>query len=84
GDDDAGRFLRQVFQDNGVDVTFLRMDPALTSAVLIVNLTADGATIYLPLFCVFWFDLPKRSSILWFVISGVYSLWIMSVYTFNI
>lgn len=42
GDDDAGRFLRQVFQDNGVDVTFLRMDPALTSAVLIVNLTADG------------------------------------------
>ncbi|EKH5083587.1 hypothetical protein O5Q84_004619 [Salmonella enterica] len=42
------------------------------------------STIYLPLFCVFWFDLPKRSSILWFVISGVYSLWIMSVYTFNI
>ncbi len=42
GDDDAGRFLRQVFQDNGVDVSFLRMDPALTSAVLIVNLTADG------------------------------------------
>ena len=42
GDDDAGRFLRQVFQDNGVDVSFLRMDMALTSAVLIVNLTADG------------------------------------------
>ncbi len=30
------------FQDNGVDVTFLRLDAALTSAVLIVNLTADG------------------------------------------
>lgn len=42
GDDDAGRFLRQVFQDNGVDVTFLRLDADLTSAVLIVNLTADG------------------------------------------
>lgn len=43
GDDDAGRFLRQVFQDNGVDVTFLRMDPALTSAVLIVNLRLMGS-----------------------------------------
>lgn len=42
GDDDVGRFLRQVFQDNGVDVTFLRLDADLTSAVLIVNLTADG------------------------------------------
>ncbi|WP_434638039.1 aminoimidazole riboside kinase [Klebsiella sp. I138] len=42
GDDDAGRFLCQVFQDNGVDVSFLRLDAALTSAVLIVNLTADG------------------------------------------
>ena len=42
GDDDAGRFLRQVFQDNGVDVSFLRLDASLTSAVLIVNLTADG------------------------------------------
>ncbi len=42
GDDDAGRFLRQVFRDNGVDVTFLRLDADLTSAVLIVNLTADG------------------------------------------
>ncbi|WP_425444897.1 aminoimidazole riboside kinase [Superficieibacter electus] len=42
GDDDAGRFLRQVFEDNGVGVTFLRMDAALTSAVLIVNLADDG------------------------------------------
>ena len=42
GDDDAGRFLRQVFQDNGVDVSSLRLDASLTSAVLIVNLTADG------------------------------------------
>lgn len=42
GDDEAGRFLRQVFQDNGVDVSFLRLDAALTSAVLIVNLTAEG------------------------------------------
>lgn len=42
GDDDAGRFLRQVFQDNGVDVSSLRLDADLTSAVLIVNLTADG------------------------------------------
>ncbi len=31
-----------VFQDNGVDVSSLRLDAALTSAVLIVNLTADG------------------------------------------
>ncbi len=30
------------FRDNGVDVTFLRLDADLTSAVLIVNLTADG------------------------------------------
>lgn len=42
GDDDAGRFLRQVFEDNGVDVAFLRLDAALTSAVLIVNLADDG------------------------------------------
>ncbi|WP_194207594.1 aminoimidazole riboside kinase [Superficieibacter sp. 1612_C1] len=42
GDDDAGRFLRQVFEDNGVDVAFLRLDAALTSAVLIVNLADNG------------------------------------------
>lgn len=42
GDDDAGRFLQQVFQDNRVDVTALKLDAALTSAVLIVNLAADG------------------------------------------
>lgn len=33
GDDDAGRFLRQVFQDNGVDVSSLRLDADLTSAM---------------------------------------------------
>ncbi|WP_407575395.1 aminoimidazole riboside kinase [Raoultella terrigena] len=42
GDDEAGHFLRQVFQDNAVDVSFLRHDAALTSAVLIVNLASDG------------------------------------------
>ncbi len=51
GDDDAGRFLRQVFEDNGVDVTFLRLDADLTSAVLIVNLTADGNAA-LPIWCI--------------------------------
>lgn len=42
GQDDAGRFLKSVFQDNRVDTTHMRLDEALTSAVLIVNLTAQG------------------------------------------
>ncbi len=42
GDDDAGRFLKQVLQNEGADVTQLRLDEKLTSAVLIVNLTPDG------------------------------------------
>lgn len=42
GDDDAGRFLKNVLQKEGADVTQLRLDAHLTSAVLIVNLTPDG------------------------------------------
>lgn len=42
GDDDVGCFLCQVFQDNGVDVMFLRLDVDLISVVLIVNLMVDG------------------------------------------
>jgi len=42
GDDDAGHFLKQTLQDNGVGVAALRLDAQQTSAVLIVNLTAQG------------------------------------------
>ncbi|MBP2155435.1 hypothetical protein [Erwinia rhapontici] len=41
-------------------------------------------TIFLPLLCVFWFDLTKRTSIIWFLITGIYSIWILGVYTFNV
>lgn len=42
GDDDAGRFLKNVLQEEGADVAQLRLDETLTSAVLIVNLTPGG------------------------------------------
>ncbi|EFB3321907.1 hypothetical protein FSF89_021165 [Escherichia coli] len=41
-------------------------------------------TIFLPLLCVFWFGLSKRTSLIWFLITGVYSIWILGVYTFNV
>jgi len=42
GDDDAGHFLKQTLEDNGVGVAALRLDATQTSSVLIVNLTAEG------------------------------------------
>ncbi|QCT19281.1 aminoimidazole riboside kinase [Jejubacter calystegiae] len=42
GQDDTGAFLRHVFMREGVDVTHLRPDAALTSAVLIVSLDPCG------------------------------------------
>ncbi|WP_414165550.1 aminoimidazole riboside kinase [Superficieibacter sp. BNK-5] len=77
GDDDAGHFLRQVFEDNGVDVAFLRLDAALTSAVLIVNLADDGERSFTYLVhpgadtCVSPQDLPPFRKNEWFCFSSI-------------
>ncbi|WP_435928340.1 aminoimidazole riboside kinase [Dryocola sp. BD613] len=77
GDDDTGRFLQQTLRDNGVGVASLRLDPQQTSAVLIVNLTAEGERSFTYLVhpgadtFVSLQDLPKFNASEWLCFSSI-------------
>jgi len=77
GDDDAGHFLQQTLRDNGVDVTSLRIDPAQTSAVLVVSLSQSGERSFTHLVhpgahtCVTLQDLPPFRPGEWFYFSSI-------------